>query len=182
MPWFSTALISPRHIAFLHLIIDPACSIVYEVEPAEARTMNRPPRDPKEPLFSKRVLLLSSLQGVIVLVMLLAVFGISLGRGQGELEARTLAFTTLIIANLGLMMSNRSWTSTFGKILRAPNSALWWVTGGTVIFLGLVLSIPFLRDVFRFSVIHPFDIVICVSAGILSIVWFELFKVFSRKK
>ena len=172
----------PIHIAFLHLIIDPACSIVYEVEPAEARTMNRPPRDPKEPLFSKRVLLLSSLQGVIVLVMLLAVFGISLYRGQGELEARTLAFTTLIIANLGLMMSNRSWTSTFGKILRAPNSALWWVTGGTVIFLSLVLSMPFLRDVFRFSVIHPFDIVICVSAGILSIVWFELFKVFNRKK
>src|ERR1039458_5752093 len=53
-------LFMPIHIAFLHLIIDPACSIVYEVEPAEADTMNRPPRDPKQPLFSKRVLLLST--------------------------------------------------------------------------------------------------------------------------
>jgi Ca2+-transporting ATPase len=175
-------LFMPIHIAFLHLIIDPACSIVYEVEPAEADAMNRPPRDPKQPLFSKRVLLLSTLQGLGVLAMLLAVFGVCLGRGQGELEARTLTFTTLIIANLGLMMTNRSWTSSIGKILRAPNSALWWVTGGAVIFLGLVLNIPFLRGIFRFSLIHPVDVVICVSAGILSVVWFELFKLFSRKR
>ncbi|NVN99959.1 MAG: cation-translocating P-type ATPase [Geobacteraceae bacterium] len=175
-------LFMPIHIAFLHLIIDPACSIVYEVEPAETDTMNRPPRDPQEPLFSRRVLLLSTLQGVSVLVVLLIVFGVSLVRGHGELEARTLAFTTLIIANLGLMMTNRSWTSTIGKILRAPNAALWWVTGGAVVFLGLALNITFLRGIFRFSVIHPVDVAICVSAGISSIIWFELFKLFSRVK
>jgi P-type Ca2+ transporter type 2C len=174
-------LFMPIHIAFLHLIIDPACSIVYEVEPAEEDAMNRPPRNPMEPLFSKRVLLLSTLQGLGVLAILLAVFGVCLGRGQGELEARTLAFTTLIIANLGLMLTNRSWTSTIGKIIRAPNTALWWVAGGAVIFLGLVLNIPFLQEIFRFSIIHPIDVVICVSAGTLSIVWFELFKMFSRK-
>jgi hypothetical protein len=56
------------------------------------------------------------------------------------------------------------------------------LTGGAVIFLALVLNIPFLREIFRFSVIHPVDVVISVSAGILSIVWFELFKLFSRKK
>jgi P-type Ca2+ transporter type 2C len=175
-------LFMPIHIAFLHLIIDPACSIVYEVEPAEAEAMKRPPRDPREPLFSRRVLLLSTLQGLSVLAMLLAVFGVCLGRGQGELEARTLAFTTLIIANLGLMMTNRSWTATIGGILRAPNTALWWVTGGALIFLCLVLNIPFLREIFRFSPIHPLDVAISVSAGLLSVVWFELFKLFSRKR
>ncbi len=172
----------PIHIAFLHLIIDPACSVVYEVEPVEADTMNRPPRNPKEPLFSKRVLLLSTLQGLGVLAILLIVFGVCLGRGQGELEARTLTFTTLIIANLGLMMTNRSWTSSLGKIIRSPNKALWWVTGSAVIFLGLVLSVPFLREIFRFSIIHPIDVVICISAGIFSVVWFELFKAFSRRR
>ena len=173
-------LFMPIHIAFLHLIIDPACSIVYEVEPAESEAMNRPPRDPKEPLFSRRVLLLSTLQGLGVLAMLLAVFGVCLSRGQGELEARTLTFTALIIANLGLMMTNRSWTSTFGKILRSPNAALWWVTGGAVIFLGLVLNVPFLREIFRFTVLHPVDLVICVSAGVGSVVWFEIFKASGR--
>jgi P-type Ca2+ transporter type 2C len=175
-------LFMPIHIAFLHLIIDPACSIVYEVEPAESEAMNRPPRDPREPLFSKRVLLLSTLQGLGVLAMLLAVFGVCLSRGQGELEARTLAFTTLIIANLGLMMTNRSWSSTFGTILRAPNAALWWVAGGAVVFLGLVLNVPFLREIFRFSVLHPIDLIICLSAGVVSMIWFEFFKMFSRPR
>ena len=175
-------LFMPIHIAFLHLIIDPACSIVYEVEPAEPEAMNRPPRDPGEPLFSRRVLLLSTLQGLGVLAMLLTVFGVCLSRGQGELDARTLAFTTLIIANLGLMMTNRSWTSTFGKILRAPNAALWWVTGGALLFLGLVLNVPFLRGIFRFSALHPVDLVICVSAGVGSMIWFEFFKMFSRSR
>jgi Ca2+-transporting ATPase len=80
------------------------------------------------------------------------------------------------------MMTNRSWTSTIGKILRAPNTALWWVTGGAVVFLGLVLNITVLRGIFRFSVIHPVDVAICVPAGISSIIWFELFKLFSRVK
>ena len=175
-------LFMPIHIAFLHLIIDPACSIVYETEPAEAQAMDRPPRDPGEPLFSRRVLLLSTLQGLGVLAMLLAVFGVCLGRGQGELEARTLAFTTLIIANLGLMMTNRSWTSTFGTILRAPNPALWWVTGGAVVFLGLALNIPFLREIFRFTALHPLDLIICVSAGVGSVIWFEFFKLYKPSR
>jgi len=175
-------LFMPIHIAFLHLIIDPACSIVYEVEPAESGAMSRPPRDPKEPLFSRRVLLLSTLQGLGVLAMLLAVFGACLSRGQGGLEARTLAFTTLIIANLGLMMTNRSWTSSFGTILRAPNAALWWVAGSAVIFLGLAVNVPFLREIFRFTVLHPIDLVICVSAGTGSVIWFEFFKMFRRSK
>jgi Ca2+-transporting ATPase len=174
-------LFMPIHIAFLPLIIDPACSIVYEMEPAEAGVMERAPRDPGERLFNRRVLLLSTLQGVSVLVILLGVFGISLARGQGELQARTLAFTTLIIANLGLMVTNRSWSGTIGEILKAPNAALWWVTGGALTFLTLVLSLPTLRELFRFAPLHPPDLLVCLAAGICSILWFELFKMFGRR-
>ncbi|MCM0083816.1 cation-translocating P-type ATPase [Geomonas sp. Red32] len=169
-------LFMPIHIAFLHLIIDPACSVVYEVERAEPEAMNRPPRPPREPLFSGMVLLLSTLQGLGVLLVLLAVFGVSLNRGQGEYEARTLAFMTLIIANLGLMITNRSWSVTVGSILKAPNSAQWWVTGGALAFLAAVLNIPVAREVFRFSAVHPLDVAIAASAGLLSVLWFELFK------
>lgn len=175
-------LFMPIHIAFLHLIIDPACSIVYEVEPADPKTMDRPPRNPFEPLFSRYTLIFSTLQGLSVLVVLLAVFGISLHRGQGELEARTLAFTTLIIANLGLMLTNRSWVNSLMNILKTPNQALWWVTIGTILFLGIVLIVPPLRGMFRFSVLHAYDIIICFTAGISSILWFEFRKMFKRKR
>jgi Ca2+-transporting ATPase len=167
----------PVHIAFLHLIIDPACSIVFEREPEETDVMTRPPRKPQEPLFRGRMLGLSLVQGMSVLLILLAVFGIALYRGQGELDARALTFTTLIIANLGLILTNRSWSHTILVTFGSPNAALGWVVGGALAFLAVVLYVPLLRDLFRFSTLHPIDLAICLAAGVVSIAWFEGLKI-----
>ena len=116
---------------------------------------------------------MSLLQGASVLLIVLAVFGVAPYRGQGELEARALTFTTLIIANLGLILTNRSWSRTILSTLRSPNTALWWVLGGAAVFLGAVLYIPALRSLFRLSTLHFIDLLICLSAGAVSIMWFE---------
>jgi Ca2+-transporting ATPase len=175
-------VLSPVHIVFLELIIDPACSVVFEAEPEEANVMNRPPRNPKEPLFSRKTLAVSMLQGLSVLFIVLAVYGIALYRGQGESEARALTFTTLIIANLGLILTNRSWSRTILSTLRSPNAALWWVLGGAAVFLGLVLYLPVLRSLFRFSILHPIDLAICLAAGVVSILWFEGLKMVNGRQ
>ena len=166
----------PVHVAFLHLIIDPACSIVLEAEPAEATVMKRPPRNPKEPLFGKKTLGLAVLQGGGILAIVLAIFAIALYRRQGEFEARALTFTTLILANLGLILSEGSTSHLSLKILKSPNPALWWVLGGGLLFLGLVLYVPFLRHLFSFSFLHPIDLAICLGGGLISLLWFELLK------
>jgi len=166
----------PVHVAFLHLIIDPACSIVLEAEPAEATVMQRPPRNPKEPLFGKKTLSLAVLQGGGILAIVLAIFAIALYRRQGEFEARALTFTTLILANLGLILSEGSTSRLSFKILKSPNPALWWVLGGGLLFLGLVLYVPFLRHLFSFSFLHPIDLAICLGGGAISLLWFELLK------
>ncbi len=170
----------PVHIAFLHLIIDPACSIVFEAEPEEATVMKRPPRNPNEPLFGKRTWSVSLLQGLGVLVILVALYGFALYRGQPDREARALAFTTLIIANIGLILINRSWAHSTLSTLRSPNGALWWVIGGAVVFLGLVLYVPVLRELFRFDDLHLTDLGVCLLAGTASILWFEAFKMVSQ--
>jgi Ca2+-transporting ATPase len=173
----------PVHIVFLELIIDPACSVVFEAEPEEADVMTRPPRRPDAPLFGTRIVGISLLQGLSVMIILLAVFIISLKRGQSEEDARALTFTTLIIANLGLIFTNRSWTRIVLDTLRSPNAALWWVTGGALAFLGLVLYVPFLQNLFRVSFLHPIDVFICFVAGVVSILWFEVMKwVNNRRK
>ncbi|MBI3596407.1 MAG: cation-translocating P-type ATPase [Nitrospirae bacterium] len=166
----------PVHIMFLELIIDPACSIVFEATPEEADLMSRPPRNPAGPLFGRRIVGLSLLQGVIVLLITLAVYGVALYRGQGEWEARALTFTTLVIANLGLIFTNRSWSRTIPETLRSPNPALWWVVWGALVFLGLVLYLPFLRDRFNFGSLHPIDLAIGLAAGASGILWFEMLK------
>ncbi|BAY19950.1 cation-transporting P-type ATPase PacL (plasmid) [Anabaenopsis circularis NIES-21] len=170
----------PVHVAFLHLIIDPACSIVLEAEPAEATVMQRPPRNPKEPLFGRKTLALAVLQGVGILAIALVIFVVALYRRQGELDARALTFTTLILANLGLILSESSSSRLSLKILKSPNNALWWVIGGGLVFLAIVLYVPFLRQLFSFSFLHPIDLAICLGGGAIALLWFEQLKFLNR--
>ena len=175
-------ILLPVHIVFLEMIIDPSCTLVFEADQGDPGLMERPPRDPREPLFSWRTLFLSLLQGVSVLAILLAVYVIAYYRGHGEDEARALTFTSLVIANLGLILSNRSWSGSLISTLRRPNPALWWVLGGAGGFLGLVLFLPGLRHMFHFYVLHLHDLLICLAAGILGIAWFEVFKLIKAGK
>lgn len=171
----------PVHILFLELVIDPACSIVFEAEPEDADVMNRPPRNATAPLFGKRLLGLGLLQGVSALLIVLAIYLSALWGWLKASDATALSFTTLVVANLGLIFANRSWTRTIWSTLRTPNAALWWVIGGTTFFLGLALYVPFLRELFHFSTLHPDDLILCLAAGAASILWFEGLKVVKQK-
>ena len=175
-------ILLPFHVAFLHLIIDPACSIVLEAEREEATVMQKPPQAAKEPLFGKRTFTISVLQGLSVLGVVLAVFAVAHYTGRADEEARALTFTTLVLANLALIFTNRSWTRTIPGTLRIPNPALWWVVGGTVTFLSLLLVVPYFRTLLRFSVLHLHDVAICVGAAMCSVLWFEIFKLGKRER
>jgi Ca2+-transporting ATPase len=175
-------ILAPVHVAFLELIIDPACSIVFEAEQEEADVMQRSPRSLTDHLFNRQMVIMSLLQGFGVLVILSAIFAVALHRGQGEEDARALAFTSLVIANVALIVTNRSWSRTILGILRTPNPAMWWVVGSALVFLALVLYVPFLKALFHFSTLHPKDIALCVGAGAVSIAWFETLKAFQRQR
>ncbi len=171
----------PIQVVFLELIIDPACSIAFEAEPEEADVMNRPPRDPNASLFNRRTLSLSLLQGLSVLIIVLAIFAVSLYRGQNEAEARALTYTTLIIANLGLILANRSWSRTILETMSTPNPALWSIIGLALVFLALIIYVPFIRGLFGFGYLPFIDVVICFMAGIASVLWFEGLKIIHNR-
>ncbi|MFP4498552.1 MAG: cation-translocating P-type ATPase [Vulcanimicrobiota bacterium] len=166
-------ILFPVHIAFLELIIDPACSVVFEAEPEERNIMDLPPRDPEKPLFTRKNIVISLLQGLFVLAVIIGLYLFATGRGIAVENARAMVFTTLIIANLGLILTNRSWTDSIIRSFAIPNLALWWVIGGATVFLALVLSISFLRNLFSFSELSPDNLAIALIAGIISILWFE---------
>jgi P-type Ca2+ transporter type 2C len=176
-------LLLPVHIVFLELIIDPACSIVFEMENEEKDIMLRPPRDPKERLFNKNSFALSFLQGFIVLAISLGVFWISriIGHPQDD-SRRAFVFSTLVIANLCLILTNRSWSRTILSMFKERNPALWWVVGGALSVLVLVLNVPVLSNQFHFKSLSIEDSLLCVAAGIISILWFETVKVLRASK
>jgi P-type Ca2+ transporter type 2C len=175
-------ILLPVHIAFLHLIIDPACSVVFEAEPEESDIMNRPPIPANEPLFDRGTLGIALSQGASVLGVLLLLFAAAYYSGAGEFDARALTFSGLIVANLGMILVNRSWTRTVFETIRSPNSALWWVIGLALIFLAAVLYIPALQTLFRFSVLHPNDLLLSLAAGLAGVLWFELLKLWNRQR
>jgi Ca2+-transporting ATPase len=180
---FSLPLIlMPVHIVFLELIIDPACSIVFECEKEEKNVMDRPPRHKNERLFTRKTLFLSLLQGFIVLAVVLLVYIHAIRTGHGEAEVRTLTFTTIVVANLLLILTNRSWSETIFRTIRTPNKAMRFVFAGTMAGLALILCIPVLQNLFRFAPVSVHDLIICVLAGVVSVLWFEMYKYSAKQR
>jgi len=173
-------LLLPVHIVFLELVIDPSCSLVFEAEEAEPDIMSRPPRDPRERLFSLKSIGLALVQGATALGACVAVYLLA-RPGHGDDAARALTFVTLVVSFLAIILTNRSWTQSILGSLGNPNKALWWVLGGTITFLALVLILPATRRLFHFAPIHGLDLGMACAAGFASILWFEVLKAVRRR-
>jgi Ca2+-transporting ATPase len=170
----------PAHIVFLELIIDPACSIAFESEPEERDIMSRPPRARAQPLFGRRLVALSALMGLGAFVACFGVYVFERSLGQPEEILRASTFTALVAANLGLILTNRSWKSSFWTTLRSPNRPFWFIFVGAAGVLALVLTVPALRDLFHFSPLPVRHALFSAAAGFSSIIWFEFLKTMGK--
>jgi Ca2+-transporting ATPase len=173
----------PAHIAFLELIIDPACSTVFEAEPEEKNIMDRPPRRLTDRLFGRRTFLYSFLQGLSVLIAVIFVFlWFYQGNPEHEDQARTLSFATMVIANLLLIQVNLSGSRSLVKTINSHNKAFWLVMTGALLSLFLIIVLPPLQNLFHFSPVAPEDVLIAASIGFISVAWFKVVDVFKRRR
>jgi Ca2+-transporting ATPase len=179
----SPLVLLPAHIALLHLIIEPASSIAFEVEPASKDTMKIKPRSSTDPLFGSGIWYASIIKGTTIFMALAAVYLVALWRNQGEDDARTLVFCTLIISNtLLIYLSRNEKISLFSKLKTRPNQVVLWITIISLILLSLSLYVPTLQSMFHFSFLHSIDIFLCLSISILSIILSEVtLKLFIKK-
>ena len=170
----------PVHIVFLELIIDPACSVAFEAEPEERDAMERPPRRPTERLLEWRTIAVALLQGLLAAAVACGVLGFAVWSGYADGRSRALAFSTLVLTNLGLILANRSRSRTVLSTLRVPNPALWWVGGGALAVLLLSLFLAPLRTVFRFDAPSGSDLALVSLAGAGALVGFDALKRIGR--
>jgi Ca2+-transporting ATPase len=143
-------LFTPVHVLFLEFIIDPACAFVFEADGEAPDIMRRRPRRREERLFSRPMLQRSVALGIAVLALCAIVYGTMLQLHSAD-EARTLAFLTLIAANLALIFVSRSRSESLARILTKPNRVYWWIVALASSALALAIGVPGLAEVFRFS-------------------------------
>ena len=117
----------PLHVVFLELIIDPACTIVFEHESATDDIMRRPPRPSTERLLGARSMLGSLVQGGVMFAAVVAVYALGVADALPSPQVGALAFTAVVAGNLGLILLYRTGASLW-KTLRKPNLAFWIVS------------------------------------------------------
>ncbi|ESQ76087.1 cation-translocating P-type ATPase [Asticcacaulis sp. AC402] len=174
-------LFGPMHIAFLEMVIDPVCSLVFEAESEEDDVMNRPPRAPQAPLFSKELIAWSVLQGALALSLVAAIFIVSLRLGVVENEVRALAFVSLILSIVALIFVNRSYSASLLTALKGRNTAMGYVLSGVVVMLAVILLWPWARDLFRFGPLNGYGLVLCLGAGVITLLCLEGLKPLWRR-
>ena len=175
-------MLGPIHIAFLEMVIDPVCSLVFEAETDEDDIMRRPPRTPDEPLLSWPLIGWSVLQGGLAFGLVAAIYVTALQRDMPADEARAVAFFSLVLSIISLILINRSFSTSIIVAFRRPNPALAWILLTVAAILALSLLWKPASDTFRFGPLHVDDLAWTLAAGLALLMVLEFFKPIWRRR
>ncbi len=175
-------LLMPLHIVILELTIDPICSVAFENEQEEENIMRRKPRNSQKKFFGGNKILESVLQGILLLAMTTIIYFYSIYEGHTNEEVRAIAFSSLVIGNIFLILTNLSKTRNFIKVITEKNWTVWLILSITIIILLVVITIPFFQHIlnFQFPGYKHFLPSIFGASSILLI--FEIIKYFKNRK
>lgn len=171
----------PIQLLWLNLVTDSFPALALGMEKGDPDVMERKPRDPKEPLLNKDLVTRIIVQSIAIGAATLSAYLIALNFYPDNIEeARTIAFTTLILAELLRSYSTRSQTHTIFEIGIFSNRTLVY---GTLFSFGLTLAviyIPFLQPIFDTFPMGWQDWRIVLTFAFVPLIVGELFKFVKR--
>lgn len=180
--WAYPSIFTPVHVIFLELIMGPTCSIIYENEPLEENAMTQKPRPFSTTFFSLKELSLSVVQGLVITIGTLLVYQYAFENFNNELITRTMVFTTLISANIFLTLVNRSFYFSIATTIRYKNNMVAGIISLTLVLTASFIFFEPLSVFFEFTSLTISQLLIALLVGLLSVIWFELVKMFKRRK
>jgi Ca2+-transporting ATPase len=169
-------LLTPLHIAFLELVIDPACSIVFEAENSDDSLMQQAPRRTTEPLLSVTDAMQSIGFGTLTTAVCFAAYYLLLDADQPERTAAALAFVLLVAANTALILPSRSRKHGWGTLWQGLPRVSLAVMGTTLAGLWLVTQVAPIAVAFRFAPLPVEHWLLGLLAGLLMLPLFQLIK------
>lgn len=180
--WVYPNIFTPVHVIFLELIMGPTCSIIYENEPAEKNIMLQKPRLFTSTFFNWRELTTSVIQGLAITIGCLFIYQYAVQQGSNENITRTMVFVTLISANIFLTLVNRSFYYSIITTGRYKNNLVPVIITATVVLMVLLLLVTPLSNIFQFERLSLLQLLAGITAGFVSVIWFEAVKFFKRRK
>jgi P-type Ca2+ transporter type 2C len=175
-------IMTPMLIALIEMLIDPACSLVLEAEPEESDVMKRPPHDPKVSIVTPPMILWGVLQGALAFGVVVGVMAVAAWFSLPVNEIRSLSFVMLLMCNIALILSNRSFNISILHAFRDPNPVLGWGTFGMTGFFALLLYWPPAASLFGFGPFHGHDLAMCLTGGFALLVLLEALKRFRARE
>lgn len=156
-------------ILWVNLVTDGFPALALGVEPSEPGAMDRPPRDPKGFLFTRREMRSIVLGGLWIATITLIAFWIGWRNTGDEVEGRTMAFATLAFSQLFQALNNRSEHVPLAKLGFFSNKAMNWAILASALLQIVVLTVPFLQGIFGTQAITGVEwlVVLGLSASIL---------------
>ncbi len=174
-------ILLPMHIMLLELIIDPTCSIIFELEPEEANVMKQPPRSPKEPLLTEKMVKMTLLLGTTLFLAAFLPFHYLVDNGFSVSYARSFSLVVLLIGNMILVLVSSSGSKPIIKeLIQNKNKIRTIVNIVSMVTLLLVIYNSFLQTLFQTSPLELQTFTIAVIVGILSTGWWEVVKYFKK--
>ncbi len=178
--WIYPNIFSPIHVIFLEIIMGPTCSIIYENEPMEKNTMFQKPKAMTSTFFNWKELSISIIQGLMITTGTLFIYQYSVKNGCNEELTRTMVFSVLITANIFLTLINRSFYYSIFTTLKYKNNMVIFIIFITIAIVGLILYVNPLTKFFEFERLNLQQLIICISIGFVSVIWFEIIKLIKR--
>jgi P-type Ca2+ transporter type 2C len=175
-------LFGPIHIAFIEMIIDPVCALVFESEREEADIMHRKPRDPEQRLFSLPMVTWSVFQGLVAFGILATLFLTATYSGMLEADVRALIFLSLIVSIVALILANRSFGTSLQEAFTRKNVTLRYILGAITAVLTLTVLIPAFRKLLKFGAPDWKHVVTAFVLGAILLVLLEFLKPFANRQ
>ena len=176
-------ILLPAMVAFVEMVIDPACTIIFQAEQPEPNIMRRKPRPIQQKLLNLGVLWIALSQGLVVLVFVAAQYFWLVAAGRVEIEVRSMTLALMIVANFALIMVNRSWSLGMIRTIRErKNASVKWVIGIAAALLVVLVEVPVVADAFELGRLSVADWVQVIVLGFLSVLWFDVYKKIQNKR
>ena len=178
--WIFPQILTPVHVIFLELVMGPTCSIVYENEPMEKNSMQRPPRSLTDTFLTGRELTLSVIQGLFITVGVLLIYQFVVQNGGAEDKTRAMVFTTLIFSNILLSLVNRSFFYSMFESFKNRNPLIVGITLLVLVLLAGILYIEPWSRFFNVTSLSGRELSLALLVSAASVLWFEVYKLVKR--